>query len=109
MTEMLYYSTFATNILFSLLLAKSLKKSINSNKIKESKAKNIHSTLMLPLGALCGSVYFWLLIEVLRKLGQNITYGHGEILIAAIVFNIILSLVLIIIGRVYIGWKQVSF
>jgi hypothetical protein len=108
MIELIYCSTFFVNCALSFLLAKTIKNKIKQKRINESKGKNLYSALILPIGALCGTVYFWLVIEVLKKLGQNITYGHGEILIAAVMFNLILSLLLIPFGRMFIGWQKIK-
>ena len=109
MIELIYYSTFFVNCTLSFLLAKTIKKKIKQNRISESKGKNIYSALILPIGALCGTVYFWLFVTVLEKFGAKISYGHGEIIIAAVMFNLILSLVLIPLGRMFIGWQKIKF
>ncbi len=93
----------------SLWLAMSINQKIKQKKTKLAKGKNIYSALLLPIGALCGTVYFWLIARVFEKLGLKITFGHGEILIAVVMYNLILSLLLIPIGRIYLGWQKNKF
>lgn len=107
--EFIYYSTFLLNSALSLWLVMSMNQKLKQKKIKLGKGKNLYSALMLPIGALCGTVYFWLVAKVFGQFGINISFGHGEIIIAAVMFNLMLSLFLIPIGRIYLGWKKSKF
>ena len=109
MPELIYYSTFLLNSALSLWLVMSINQKIKQKKTKLAKGKNIYSALMLPIGELCGTVYFWLLAKVFGQFGINVSFGNGEIIIAAVMFNLILSLFLMPIGRVYLGWQKIKF
>ncbi len=106
MIELLYYSTFVFNIVISLIIAKVIKKRITQHVKDAKKGQNLFSVLILSVGFVSGTLYFWLVIEVSEIFGLTLNSGHGEILIAAIVFNLILSLVLIPFGRVLLGRQK---
>jgi uncharacterized membrane protein len=106
MTTFAYYSTFIFNLAVCLILAIVIKRKIKKKTLSKVRGKNLHSLIMLPLGAFSGTLLFWGLVNLFEILGLDITYGHGEIIIAAIVFNLSLSLLLLVAGRIFIGWEE---
>jgi hypothetical protein len=53
---------------------------------------------------LCGTAVFVGITSLFE-----ISRGHGEIIIAAALFNVLLSLVLIVSGRIVIGWEPIKW
>jgi uncharacterized membrane protein len=106
MTTFVYYSTFIFNLAVCLISAIVIRRKIRKKTLSETTGKNLHSIAMLPLGAFSGTLLFWGLADLFEILGLDMTYGHGEILISAIVFNVFLSLLLLVAGRIFIGWEE---
>jgi drug/metabolite transporter (DMT)-like permease len=73
--------------------------------ITEARAKVIYSWLCLASGVFSGVVVFLSIITLL-----NVSLGHrGVILITAPLFNLLLAGVLIIVGRIIIGWVPIKW
>jgi hypothetical protein len=77
---------------------------VTSRKLAEPKAKAIYSWLCAVVALLSGTAVFFGIVALF-----HIPVGHGEILIAAPLFNLMLSTALIIAGRIIIGWVPVNW
>lgn len=75
----------------------------------ENKAKNTYSLIPVVLGACGGTLIFHGLVWIFGLFGAKTNFGHGEILIAAVLYNFILGLVLLGAGRTIIGWKKLTW
>lgn len=67
-------------------------------------AKNRYSWLSFSSGFLAAVAVFFTFVSLL-----DVPTGHGEILIAVPILNAGVSLLLSILGRTIIGWKQVQW
>ena len=75
----------------------------------EKKAKGIYSLIAMGIGLSGGTLIFHGLVFIFRILGFESSFGHGEILVAAILFNLIVGVVLVIVGRIIISWRKLSW
>lgn len=66
----------------------------------ESGARRAYSWACFVVGFVGAVVAFYALLLIARA-----PVGHGEILIAAPIFNAALTVVLLLIGRIVIGWR----
>lgn len=72
---------------------------VKAQRFTEEQAKRVYSWLCLGSSMLSGVVAFFGIVALF-----HIPIGHGEILVAAPLFNLLLGGVLIIAGRTGIGW-----
>lgn len=77
---------------------------VKAGALTERKAKAIYSFLCLATGAFCGIALFLGVTAMFE-----ISLGHGEIIFAAPLFNLALSCVLIVAGRIVIGWVPIKW
>lgn len=77
---------------------------VKAGSITERKAKTIYSWLCLATGLFSGTVIFFGIMHLF-----NIPAGHGEVLIASPVLNLLLSGILIVAGRTVIGWTPMKW
>lgn len=103
MAEYIYYSTFFVTMgLVALAFTKSL------SAIQKGKDRfrcivyfGISSILS---GFISGTVLFYGGLSLFDFLGHHVSVGHGEILIAAPVFNLCLGLVVAVMGTALLRW-----
>lgn len=77
---------------------------VKAGALTERKAKVTYSWLCLAIGAFCGIAVFLGITALF-----NVSLGHGEIIIAAPLFNLLLSCALIVAGRIVIGWIPIKW
>jgi hypothetical protein len=77
---------------------------VTAGVLTERRAKAIYSWLCLGIGLLCGIVIFLGITGLF-----DMSLGHGEAIIASPILNLLLSLVLIISGRIVIGWSPIKW
>jgi len=106
MEDAAYYLSFLVTFSLCLFLVVILRNKYKSGKVSCQKAKMIYSFSALFLGLFSGTVIFHSLAWLFNLSGYSASYGHGEILFAAIFFNTLLSLFLLAVGRVVIGWQK---
>ena len=58
------------------------------------------------IGILSGTVLFHSLVWVLGFIGILLEFGHGEIFVAVILFNILIAFSLSLIGVILFPWKS---
>ena len=109
MEELSYYLSFAITFLLCVLAILYSKQKFIKNIWSIKKAKNVYSTIALVIGVCGGTLIFHGLVWLFSLFGSKSSFGHGEILIAAILYNFILGLVLIGVGRIIIGWRKLSW
>jgi len=91
------------NVGYVGVLIKHFRHRTKSQELTESKAKVIYSWLCVSVSLLSVGVFF--VIVALFHLPA----GHGEVLIAAPIFNLLTATVLIIVGRIIIGWVPMKW
>jgi hypothetical protein len=64
----------------------------------------MYSWLCLGTGAFCGIALFLGITALF-----DVPLGHGEIIIAAPIFNFLLAIALIVSGRIVIGWSPIKW
>lgn len=72
--------------------------------LTERKAKAIYSALCLAIAAFCGIALFLSMTGLFK-----VSLGHGEMIVAAPVFNFLLACALIVAGRIVIGWVPIKW
>src|SRR3569832_2034077 len=94
-----WFSTLV-NIALASVLAAHFRRRVKSHAATEAKAKVAYSWLCVGLGIFSGFAVFLGTIVFF-----NLPVGHGEVLIAAPLLNLLLSGALIVVGRIVIGNK----
>jgi hypothetical protein len=104
--DIVFWICAATNAGIAVTLIVRYRSKVHLGMLAESKAKAIYSWLCLPVGALCGIADPVVTIALF-----NIPLGHGGeiIIIFAPLFNLLMSCVLIVVGRIVIGWAPVRW
>ncbi len=109
MADVAFYLSFVFNALLAAAAYFLLRGPVKSNRLGEAKAKLIYSAVVVAGGALWGFVLFPAMVALFRLIGIPAAYGHGEIIVAAIVFNLMLSMLLLLVGRILLGWQSFSW
>lgn len=92
------------NVMIAAGLAARYRLRVRTKVMTEHHAKAIYSWLCIAVGIFSGIVVFFGIMVLF-----NIPAGHGEILIAAPIFNLMLSGISIGVGRVVIGWVPMKW
>ena len=74
----------------------------------ESSAKKRYSLWVFSTGLIFGFAFFPGLVYLYDWAGVSQDLAHGAALILAFILNFLLGLLMIIIGRVVIGWKPMQ-
>ena len=77
--------------------------------LPESSAKTFYSIASTVVGIVAGAAVFPGLIHLYEWVGVPQSTGHGEVFIAALVFNFLLAAVMTAVGRVVLGWKPMQW
>lgn len=80
------------------------RKQVREGLLGHTGAKKAYSWASLLIGFVVAPVAFYLLVRL-----SDAPIGHGEILIAAPIFNAVLSLALLFIGRIVISWRPLQW
>ena len=102
--DVVFWLCAALNTAIAVALIVRFRARVTAGVLAEHKAKSAYSWVCLATGAVCGTAVFLGITSVL-----DISRGHGEIIIAAALFNVLLSLVLIVSGRIVIGWEPIKW
>src|SRR5215467_9637794 len=102
--DVVFWLCATLNMAIAVALIVRFRARVTSGAATEHKAKGTYTWLCLASGALCGTVGFLGMTSLF-----DISRGHGEIIIAAALFNVLLALVLIVGGRVVIGWEPIKW
>ena len=109
MTDVAYYLSFVLNVLLAVVAFFLVRNSVKADRFGKAKAKYIYSVVVLIGGVLSGLVLFHAMVGIFRVLGFPSSYGHGEVIVAAILFNLLLSLLLLVVGRILLDWRPVRW
>lgn len=102
--DVVFWLCAALNMAIAVALIVRFRARVTAGMVAEHKAKGAYSWLCLASGVLCGTAVFLGITSLF-----DISRGHGEIIIAAALFNVLLSLVLIVSGRIVIGWEPIKW
>ncbi len=94
----------SANVAIAVALMIYYRRQLLRGRITESRAKALFSWLCLFGGPFVALFAFYGLVALLHA-----PTGHGEILIAAPIFIGLLSVTLIIVGRIVIGWETMRW
>ena len=100
MTNLAFYSSFAFTFFAAVFIFLLSKRRLKVKGASVKSTKNIFTVSTLFSGLACGIFVFSGLVELFRLFGYEASYGHGEVLIAAPMFNFIFACVLVILGRI---------
>ena len=106
---MAYYLSYVVTALFCCIAIVFFRRKVTTGAMKENRAKNIYSLISVVMGLCGGTLVFHSFVWFFGLFDIKTHFGHGEILIAVILYNFMLSLVLLVIGRSVIGWSKVSW
>ncbi|MYM31378.1 hypothetical protein GTP58_23860 [Duganella sp. CY15W] len=101
--EYIYYSTFFVTI---GLVALAFIKSLSAIQKRKDRFRCIvyFGISSILSGLISGAALFYGVLSLFDFLGHRVSVGHGEILIAAPVFNFGLGAVLAVIGTTLLRW-----
>lgn len=102
--DLAFWLCLAANVLLSVAWAAWLTRRVRHGVYAERQAKNLFVALCLATGVFCGAVLFYAAVAWF-----DVFVGHGEVLIAAPLWNLALSAVLAFVGRVAIGWERMKW
>jgi len=102
--EIVLWLCSVLNAATAIALAAWFRFQVKAQALTEEKAKTFYSWLCVVISLFSGLVLFIGITTLF-----NIFLGHGEILIAAPIYNLLLSCVLIISGRIVIGWVPIKW
>ena len=105
MTDVAYYLSFVLNAFLAVVVFFVVSAAVKTKRLREDRAKLIYSVAVIVGGVLCGLVLFHAMVGLFRALGFSASYGHGEVIVAAVMFNLLLSLLLLVVGRILLGWR----
>jgi hypothetical protein len=92
------------NVAIAISLMVRFRMQVKADARTEAKAKLTYSWLCVAGGIFSGVLLFFGIAALF-----DISLGHGEILVAAPVFNLLLSFVSIAAGRIVIGWTPLNW
>jgi hypothetical protein len=98
------YFSLIINALITTALAIRYRKFVINTELTEIKAKRRFSWLCFATSLTCGLVLHSILLMIFK-----VHLGHGEIIFAGPMFNLLLCPALIFYGRVIIGWEPMSW
>jgi len=99
-----FWFSALVNIALASVLAAHFRRRVKNHLATEAKAKAAYSWLCVGLGIFSGFAVFLGTIVLF-----NLPVGHGEILIAAPLLNLLLAGVLVVAGRIIIGWVPIKW
>ena len=102
--DLVFWLCALLNVGLASALATHFRRRVKAQRLAEAKAKAIYSWLCVGIGIFSGAVIFLGSVALF-----HIPLGHGEILIASPLFNLLLAGMLIIAGRVIIGWAPMKW
>ena len=109
MEEISYYSSFVLTTLLCGIAILFYRKKVTSGLMHENKAKNKYSIISIVLGVCGGTLIFHGQVWLFNLFGAKSNFGHGDILVAVVLYNFILGLILLGVGRTIIGWKKLTW
>jgi len=108
MKEIAFYLTLFVNlIIFVSIILLSIKKSKNNWSAK--KAKNTITLGCLIFSIFGGLIIFGILTTIFKRLGYDMSLGHGEIIGGATLINFVIGVILAFAGRSFIAWKPIQW
>lgn len=102
--DIVFWLCAVINVAIGGVLIVRFRSHVKAGALNERKAKSMYSRLCLGIGAFCGIALFLGITALF-----DIPLGHGEIIIAAPVFNFLLAIALIVSGRIVIGWSPIKW
>lgn len=109
MTDVAYYLSFVLNVVLAAAAFFIVRAALKAGRVGEAKAKLRYSVAAVFVGLVSGLVLFHGLVALFRALGYPAAYSHGEVIVAAVLFNLLLSCVLLLVGRILLGWRPVQW
>ena len=103
MDDYVIYFSLIINILISTAIAFRYRKLVTKAELTENKAKRRFSWFCFITSLVCGIILHNILLKIF-----NVHIGHGEIIFAGPMFNLLLCPALIFYGRVIIGWEPMN-
>jgi hypothetical protein len=103
-TEDLVYWVWAlTNLSLAAACATHFRRRIKSHSLTETRGKALYSWLCVGFSIASCAALFIAIIEL------QLSHGHGVIFIAVPIFSLLFAGVLIVAGRVAIGWEPIKW
>lgn len=103
-SDVAFWFSVLVNIGLASVLAMHFRRRVKNQATTEATAKAAYSWFCVGVGIFSGFAVFLGLVALLK-----LPVGHGEVLIAAPLFNLSLAGLLIAAGRILIGWVPIKW
>lgn len=104
MSDLLYYSTFGLTVVLAIISFAIARMTISGGRTVKS-AVSRYTLATIASGLFSGIVYLYGTLSLLDHIGMHVNFGHGVEVVVAPVFNLVLSAVIALIGRIVLLWE----
>ncbi|MFC5548121.1 hypothetical protein [Massilia aerilata] len=108
MLDLIYYASFLVTALVVLALLAVARAAIRRGG-DEKTWTNYFMFGAILAGMVSGCLLFHAVLWSFDAAGHRLNVGHGEVIVAAPFFNLVLGVVLAILGRVLLRWRPIAW
>ncbi len=102
--DLAFWLCLAANAGISIVLLTWLRRGARAGAYSARVARNAYTVLCIGVGIFSGVALFYGSVALF-----GLFVGHGEVLIAAPMWNLVLSGAMVPVGRIVIGWEPVKW
>ncbi len=106
MEDAAIYTSLLLNFLGAISMLTVCLSQVRRQRFTQSSAKKRYSLLVLGIWVVSVAVFFPGLVYLYDSVGYPQSIAHGAAIILMVIGNFILSVVMIVVGRVLLGWKS---
>ncbi len=107
-SDVIFYSSFAITLGLSSMIYVRARAGIAHGRDRKE-CSNQFTIGTIVAGFVSGFLIYFGVLHALDAVGYRVNVGHGEVLIAAPFFNLILGLALGLVGRIPLQWDPVNW
>lgn len=103
-SDITIYFTLLLNFVLSSAFALHFRRAVVHQRLDEARAKRRFTWLCVATSLFSGIAVFLAILVIF-----NIGSGHGTVLVIGPVLHLLLCIVLILLGRILVGWRAMSW
>lgn len=107
MEDAAIYTSLLLNFICDILMLAIFLLQVRRQRLTEPSAKTRYSISVFGFGVLSGAVFFPALIYLYGWAGYYQSLAHGASIILMFIFSSILTIAMIMVGRMVLGWKLI--